>query len=68
MRKDFNDFKKGLQEIHFQLIADKINEMKLSTQIPITEEGVNKFATAICIMSISLTLELLEAYHDWLSQ
>ena len=68
MAKDFNDFKAGLQEIHLQLISQTINDLKIKTKLPNDEESVRDFINSIAAMNIVLTLELLEAYHDWVSR
>jgi len=68
MAKDFNDFATGLQEVHFQMIAASVNEMGLRLSLPLTEENIGQFITAIITANTKVTLELLEAYHDWNSR
>lgn len=68
MAKDFKDFASGLQEVHFKLIADTINEMKLGISLPLDQSNINVFVTNLIAANTKVTLELLESYHDWNSQ
>lgn len=68
MAKDFSGFRDGMQGIHMQLISQKINELKIESAIPYNQENLNSMITSILAANMVLTLEILEAYHDWNSR
>lgn len=68
MLKDFNEFRVGIQEIHFKMLVDKINELKLEIEYPITPANLNDFFNKILAINSIAFFELLEAYHDWNSR
>lgn len=67
MSKDFKDFISGFQEVHFHLLAEKV-ENNLQVNLPFTAENVNDLISKIWVMNTQTTFEILQAYHDWIYQ
>ncbi|MGF6358081.1 hypothetical protein ABIE27_006046 [Paenibacillus sp. 4624] len=67
MSKNFDDFRNGFQSLDFELLAEKINDLKINSGIPTTEEGMRQYTTGIMAACMTVTFDLLESYHLWLN-
>ncbi len=63
MSKNFNDF---ISSIDAKTIDDFLGEEK-NIKFSLTNDGLQDYTNSIIAKSFSLTVNLLEAYHNWLN-
>ncbi|MNC34359.1 hypothetical protein D3C75_827880 [compost metagenome] len=68
MSKNFEEFKAFLMSGYVEEISSKITGAQLDTKIPVDQESANEFVGAACGANLKFTIDILEAYHRWLSE
>lgn len=64
----FKDFSATINKEVCNSIAESINEAKIPVKGSNDEESTKSLVNAIISASMISTLELLNRYHDWLSE
>lgn len=65
MLPDFSEFKNDVGKNGFQDFTDILNDYSFSA--PATPEEAKQFAEGVVSISMRATLEMLQAYHEWLT-
>lgn len=65
---DFSEFLSTLTKEKLMEITQKVNDKGITTDFSMTNDGINSLFTAMSIADISFTLEILQLYHEWLSE
>lgn len=66
--KDFNDFRKTLTPDVLSDIADRAEQALESGRDQFAEDVTTSLGNQVAVMSMILSVDLLEKYHDWLQQ
>lgn len=65
---DFSEFLSTLTKEKLMEITQKVNDKDITADFSMTNDGINSLFTAMSIADISFTLEILQLYHEWLSE
>lgn len=65
--KDFQDFRNSVNPAFYEGLNDLIKKSVGELKFPLDEENANRLFSVISGLSISITLDVLKGYHDWLS-
>lgn len=65
---DFSEFLSTLTKEKLMEITQKVNDKGITADFSMTNDGINSLFTAISIADVSFTLEILQLYHEWLSE
>ncbi len=65
---DFSEFLSTLTKEKLMEITQKVNDKGITADFSMTNDGINSLFTAMSIADISFTLEILQLYHEWLSE
>lgn len=66
MRKDFNDFRKTLTADKLSEIASNADEFTKNQPPIILSKNESNLGNQIGSLAMILSIDLLEAYHEWL--
>lgn len=66
--KDFNSFLATLTEDFFVESVKKINEQNISIKFPLDQSSFSDIFTKQASVNVSLMIDLLKKYHEWLSE
>lgn len=65
---DFSEFLSTLTKEKLMEITQKVNDKGITADFSMINDGINSLFTAMSIADISFTLEILQLYHEWLSE
>lgn len=65
---DFSEFLSTLTKEKLMEITQKVNDKGITADFSMTNDGINSLFTAMSIADVSFTLEILQLYHEWLSE
>lgn len=64
--KDFDEFRKLMSVDYVNALFESASEAGRKFSWPITEENIDKFASALAASNLVITMSLLQKYHEWL--
>ncbi len=65
---DFSEFLSTLTKEKLMEITQKVNDKGITADFSMTNDGINSLFTAMSIADVNFTLEILQLYHEWLSE
>ncbi|MEC0233601.1 hypothetical protein P4H71_04425 [Paenibacillus kribbensis] len=65
--KDFQDFRNSVNPAFYEGLNDIIKKSVGELKFPLDEENATRLFSVISGLTVSITVDVLNGYHDWLA-